>query len=81
MQGYAAKTVFEALQAQACHENMVKVGSYILGKNKQILTWIILVDKLLYNSLFLYVRIAIGDMLFSRLMFKIDFCFYCEDSL
>ena len=24
-QGYAAKTVFEALQAQACHENMVKV--------------------------------------------------------
>ena len=25
-QGYAAKTVFEALQAQACHENMVKVN-------------------------------------------------------
>ena len=25
LQGYAAKTVFEALQAQACHENMVKV--------------------------------------------------------
>jgi len=32
VQGYAAKTVFEALQAQACHENMVKVGSYILGE-------------------------------------------------
>ena len=26
VQGYAAKTVFEALQAPACHENMVKVG-------------------------------------------------------
>lgn len=32
VQGYAAKTVFEALQAPACHENMVKVGSYILGE-------------------------------------------------
>jgi len=32
VQGYAAKTVFEALQAQACHENMVKVGGYILGE-------------------------------------------------
>ena len=32
VQGYAAKTVFEALQAHACHENMVKVGGYILGK-------------------------------------------------
>ncbi|KAK2712256.1 AP-2 complex subunit alpha-like isoform X1 [Artemia franciscana] len=32
VQGYAAKTVFEALQAQACHENMVKVGAYILGE-------------------------------------------------
>ena len=26
VQGYAAKTVFEALQALACHENMVKVS-------------------------------------------------------
>ena len=26
VQGYAAKTVFEALQAPACHENMVKVS-------------------------------------------------------
>ncbi|CAL8070129.1 unnamed protein product [Calicophoron daubneyi] len=32
IQGYAAKTVFEALQAPACHENMVKVGAYILGE-------------------------------------------------
>ncbi|KAK3596673.1 hypothetical protein CHS0354_038905 [Potamilus streckersoni] len=32
VQGYAAKTVFEALQASACHENMVKVGGYILGE-------------------------------------------------
>ena len=32
LQGYAAKTVFEALQAPACHENMVKVGGYILGE-------------------------------------------------
>ena len=32
VQGYAAKTVFEALQAQAVHENMVKVGGYILGE-------------------------------------------------
>jgi AP-2 complex subunit alpha len=32
IQGYAAKTVFEALQAPACHENMVKVGGYILGE-------------------------------------------------
>lgn len=32
VQGYAAKTVFEALQAQACHENMVKVAGYILGE-------------------------------------------------
>uniref|UniRef100_H2Z4M0 AP-2 complex subunit alpha n=1 Tax=Ciona savignyi TaxID=51511 RepID=H2Z4M0_CIOSA len=31
-QGYAAKTVFENLQAPACHENMVKVGGYILGE-------------------------------------------------
>ncbi|XP_051918764.1 AP-2 complex subunit alpha-2-like [Hippocampus zosterae] len=31
-QGYAAKTVFEALQAPACHENLVKVGGYILGE-------------------------------------------------
>ncbi|TSQ24027.1 AP-2 complex subunit alpha-1 [Bagarius yarrelli] len=29
VQGYAAKT---ALQAPACHENMVKVGGYILGE-------------------------------------------------
>uniref|UniRef100_T1IZY9 AP-2 complex subunit alpha n=1 Tax=Strigamia maritima TaxID=126957 RepID=T1IZY9_STRMM len=32
VQGYAAKTVFETLQAPACHENMVKVGGYILGE-------------------------------------------------
>lgn len=32
VQGYAAKTCFEALQAPACHENMVKVGGYILGE-------------------------------------------------
>lgn len=32
VQGYAAKTVFEALQANACHENMVKVAGYILGE-------------------------------------------------
>ncbi|XP_055505811.1 AP-2 complex subunit alpha-2-like isoform X2 [Leucoraja erinacea] len=32
VQGYAAKTVFEALQASACHENLVKVGGYILGE-------------------------------------------------
>ncbi|XP_064296577.1 AP-2 complex subunit alpha-2-like [Phalacrocorax carbo] len=32
VQGYAAKTVFEALQAPACHENMVKVGGYVLGE-------------------------------------------------
>ncbi|XP_037373225.1 AP-2 complex subunit alpha-2 isoform X1 [Talpa occidentalis] len=32
VQGYAAKTVFQALQAPACHENLVKVGGYILGE-------------------------------------------------
>ncbi|GMT36450.1 hypothetical protein PFISCL1PPCAC_27747, partial [Pristionchus fissidentatus] len=32
VQGYAAKTCFEALQKPACHENMVKVGGYILGE-------------------------------------------------
>ncbi|KAK1161834.1 hypothetical protein AOXY_G19490 [Acipenser oxyrinchus oxyrinchus] len=32
VQGYSAKTVFEALQAPACHENLVKVGGYILGE-------------------------------------------------
>ncbi|XP_075245554.1 AP-2 complex subunit alpha-2-like isoform X2 [Convolutriloba macropyga] len=32
VRNYAAKTVFEALQANACHENMVKVGGYILGE-------------------------------------------------
>uniref|UniRef100_A0A8C7XB46 AP-2 complex subunit alpha n=1 Tax=Oryzias sinensis TaxID=183150 RepID=A0A8C7XB46_9TELE len=32
VQGYAAKTVFEALQAPACHESLVKVGGYILGE-------------------------------------------------
>lgn len=32
IQGYAAKTVFLALQAPTCHENMVKVGAYILGE-------------------------------------------------
>eukprot|EP00794_Sanderia_malayensis_P018198 gene18198-20014_t len=32
IQGYAAKTVFEALQSHDCHENMIKVGGYILGE-------------------------------------------------
>ncbi|ESO08777.1 hypothetical protein HELRODRAFT_156513 [Helobdella robusta] len=32
VQGYAAKTVFECLQAPSCHENMVRVGGYILGE-------------------------------------------------
>ncbi|XP_076003069.1 AP-2 complex subunit alpha-2-like isoform X1 [Genypterus blacodes] len=32
VQGYAAKTVFEALQTPTCHENLVKVGGYILGE-------------------------------------------------
>ena len=32
IQGYAAKTVFEALQMPDCHENMIKVGGYILGE-------------------------------------------------
>ncbi|KXJ10809.1 AP-2 complex subunit alpha-2 [Exaiptasia diaphana] len=32
IQGYAAKTVFEALQSPTCHENMVRVGGYILGE-------------------------------------------------
>lgn len=32
IQGYAAKTVFEAIQAHDCHENMIKVGGYILGE-------------------------------------------------
>jgi AP-2 complex subunit alpha len=32
VQGYAAKTCFEALQAPACHENMIKVGGYIMGE-------------------------------------------------
>lgn len=32
VQGYAAKTVFEALQEKACHENMVRVGAYFLGE-------------------------------------------------
>ncbi|KAM7538001.1 hypothetical protein Aperf_G00000061747 [Anoplocephala perfoliata] len=32
VQAYAAKTVFDALTAPACHENMVKVGGYILGE-------------------------------------------------
>ena len=32
IQGYAAKTVFEAIQAPGCHENMVKVGGYVLGE-------------------------------------------------
>ena len=31
IQGYAAKTVFEALQAPACHENMVKVFLLIVN--------------------------------------------------
>ena len=32
IQGYAAKLCFEALQAPACHETMLKVGGYILGE-------------------------------------------------
>ena len=32
IQGYAAKTCFDALQQPACHENMVRVGGYILGE-------------------------------------------------
>uniref|UniRef100_A0A5K3EID8 AP-2 complex subunit alpha n=2 Tax=Mesocestoides corti TaxID=53468 RepID=A0A5K3EID8_MESCO len=32
VQAYAAKTVFDALTAPACHENMIKVGGYILGE-------------------------------------------------
>jgi len=32
IQGYAAKTVFEAIQAEDCHENMIKVGGYVLGE-------------------------------------------------
>uniref|UniRef100_A0A2R5LDY9 AP-2 complex subunit alpha n=1 Tax=Ornithodoros turicata TaxID=34597 RepID=A0A2R5LDY9_9ACAR len=32
VQGYAAKMCFKALQAPACHENMVKVAGYILGE-------------------------------------------------
>eukprot|EP00112_Aurelia_sp_Birch-Aquarium-sp1_P008540 Seg1944.9 transcript_id=Seg1944.9/GoldUCD/mRNA.D3Y31 product="AP-2 complex subunit alpha-2" protein_id=Seg1944.9/GoldUCD/D3Y31 len=32
IQGYSAKTVFEALQLPDCHENMIKVGGYILGE-------------------------------------------------
>ncbi|CDS42785.1 AP 2 complex subunit alpha 2 [Echinococcus multilocularis] len=32
VQAYAVKTVFDALTAPACHENMVKVGGYILGE-------------------------------------------------
>lgn len=32
VQGYAAKTCFESLQAPSCHETMIKVGAYILGE-------------------------------------------------
>ncbi|CAF0860690.1 unnamed protein product [Didymodactylos carnosus] len=32
VQSYGAKIAFEALQAPACHENMVKVAGYILGE-------------------------------------------------
>ncbi|EGT58211.1 hypothetical protein CAEBREN_06541 [Caenorhabditis brenneri] len=32
VQGYAAKSVFKALQNPTCHEIMVKVGGYILGE-------------------------------------------------
>ncbi|CAL2048373.1 unnamed protein product [Caenorhabditis brenneri] len=32
VQGYAAETVFKALQNPTCHEIMVKVGGYILGE-------------------------------------------------
>ncbi|KAK2565492.1 AP-2 complex subunit alpha-2 [Acropora cervicornis] len=33
IQGYAAKTVFEALQSPSCHENMVKVGAQWCSSN------------------------------------------------
>ena len=45
VQGYAAKTVFEALQAPACHENMVKVGDINLN-------WQVSVTGLKYNLRF-----------------------------
>lgn len=32
VQGHAAKTVFQAMLDPSCHENMVKVGAYILGE-------------------------------------------------
>ena len=32
VQGYAAKVCFEALQLPAAHENMIKIGGYILGE-------------------------------------------------
>jgi AP-2 complex subunit alpha len=32
VQGYAAKTVFEALQVPACHKNIVKVDGCVLGE-------------------------------------------------
>ena len=41
IQGYAAKTVFEALKAPACHENMVKVKwtIFLIRYRKWILGW------------------------------------------
>lgn len=30
--GWCSTNYFQALQAPACHENMVKVGGYILGE-------------------------------------------------
>jgi hypothetical protein len=30
---FSFEFIVQALQAQACHENMVKVGGYILGEN------------------------------------------------
>ncbi|WVQ95122.1 hypothetical protein IAU59_002216 [Kwoniella sp. CBS 9459] len=32
LQTYAASAVFQHLQASACHENMIRVGGYILGE-------------------------------------------------
>lgn len=32
VQAYAARTCFEALRAPSCHENMLKVGGYVLGE-------------------------------------------------
>ena len=32
LQGQAVKIVFEALQANTCHDNMVRIGAYLLGE-------------------------------------------------